>query len=58
MSHEFPLTVGEWCLEPMSAKATAMPQSERLGFYRSLADAQLAAWDATVVGFLELQAAC
>jgi hypothetical protein len=48
MSHEFPLIVGEWCLEPMSAKAAAMPQSERLGFYRSLADAQLAAWDGTV----------
>ncbi len=51
MSHEFPLIVGEWCLESMSAKAAAMPQSERLGFYRSLADAQLAAWDGTVGWF-------
>lgn len=45
MSQDFPLIVGEWCLEPMSANAAALPQSERLGFYRSLADAQLAAWD-------------
>jgi aryl-phospho-beta-D-glucosidase BglC (GH1 family) len=51
MSHEFPLVVGEWCLEPMSAKAAAMPQEERLDFYRSLADAQLAAWDGTVGWF-------
>jgi hypothetical protein len=26
MSPEFPLIVGEWCLEPMSAKAAAMPR--------------------------------
>jgi glucan 1,3-beta-glucosidase len=45
MSRDFPLIVGEWCLEPMSANAAALPQSERLGFYHSLADAQLAAWD-------------
>jgi glucan 1,3-beta-glucosidase len=51
MSPEFPLMVGEWCLEPMSAKAAAMPQEERLDFYRSLADAQLAAWDGTVGWF-------
>ena len=51
MSPEFPLIVGEWCLEPMSAKAAAMPQGERLDFYRSLADAQLAVWDGTVGWF-------
>jgi glucan 1,3-beta-glucosidase len=51
MSQDFPLIIGEWCLEPMSASAAAMPQSERLGFYRSLADAQLAAWDSTVGWF-------
>lgn len=51
MSQEFPLIVGEWCLEPMSANAATLPQSERLEFYRSLADAQLAAWNGTVGWF-------
>jgi glucan 1,3-beta-glucosidase len=45
MSQQFPLIVGEWCLDPMSPKAAALTREERRGFYRSLANAQLAAWD-------------
>jgi glucan 1,3-beta-glucosidase len=45
MSHRFPLIIGEWCLDPMSPKAAALPGEQRRGFYRSLANAQLAAWD-------------
>ena len=45
MSRQLPLIVGEWCLDPMSSVAVALTGEERLKFYRSLADAQLAAWD-------------
>ena len=45
MSQQFPLIVGEWCLEPMSPQAAALAREERRGFYRSLADAQLATWE-------------
>jgi glucan 1,3-beta-glucosidase len=45
MSRQFPLIVGEWCLEPMTVNAAALPQHKRLEFYRSLAQAQLAAWE-------------
>jgi glucan 1,3-beta-glucosidase len=51
MSQHFPMIVGEWCLEPMSAYAAALPESQRLEFYRSLADAQLTVWDDTVGWF-------
>ena len=45
MSRQLPLIVDEWCLDPMSSVAVALTGEERLKFYRSLADAQLAAWD-------------
>jgi glucan 1,3-beta-glucosidase len=45
MSQQFPLIIGEWCLDPMSSKAAALTWEQRRGFYRSLANAQLAAWD-------------
>ena len=45
MSRQLPLIVGEWCLDPMSSAAAALTGKERLRFYRSLADAQLAAWE-------------
>jgi glucan 1,3-beta-glucosidase len=45
MSAQFPLIIGEWCLDPMSAKAAALSREQRPGFYRSLASAQLDAWD-------------
>ena len=45
MSPQFPLIIGEWCLEPMSPKTAALTREQRRGFYRSLATAQLAAWD-------------
>jgi aryl-phospho-beta-D-glucosidase BglC (GH1 family) len=45
MSPQFPLIIGEWRLDPMSPVATALTPEQRRGFYRSLADAQLAAWD-------------
>jgi glucan 1,3-beta-glucosidase len=45
MSGQFPLIVGEWCLEPMSPGAAALTREQRHGFYRSLAYAQLGAWD-------------
>ena len=45
MSRQLSLIVGEWCLDPMSSAAAALTGEERFRFYRSLADAQLAAWD-------------
>jgi len=45
MSQQFPLIIGEWYLDPMSAKAAALTQEQRRGFYHTLANAQLAAWD-------------
>jgi glucan 1,3-beta-glucosidase len=45
MSQQFPLIVGEWCLDPMSPKAAALTREQRREFYGSLANAQLAAWD-------------
>jgi glucan 1,3-beta-glucosidase len=45
MSAQFPLIIGEWCLDPMSPKAAALSREQRPGFYRSLASAQLDAWD-------------
>jgi glucan 1,3-beta-glucosidase len=45
MSQQFPLIIGEWCLEPMSPMAAALTREQRRGFYRSLAYAQLAAWE-------------
>ena len=44
MSPQFPLIIGEWCLDPMSPKAAALTPEQRRRFYRSLAGAQLAAW--------------
>jgi hypothetical protein len=41
MSPQFPLIVGEWCLEPMSPQAAALTREQRRGFYRSLATAHL-----------------
>ncbi len=51
MSQQFPLLIGEWCLDPMSPKAVALTREERLGFYRTLADAQLKAWDGAMGWF-------
>ena len=51
MSGQFPLIIGEWCLEPMSPIATALTPEQRPGFYRSLAYAQLAAWNGAAGSF-------
>lgn len=51
MSPQFPLIIGEWCLEPMSPQAAALAPEQRRGFYRSLANAQLTAWDSAAGWF-------
>jgi len=48
MSRQFPLLVGEWCLNTMSERAAALADDERRHYYRSLAAAQLRAWEPTV----------
>ena len=47
MSQEFPLVVGEWCLDTMSPKAHTLSASERVQYHRALAEAQLAEWEHT-----------
>jgi glucan 1,3-beta-glucosidase len=47
MSARLPIVVGEWCLDTMSPKASKLGKLERLDFYRSLATAQLQAWEST-----------
>ncbi len=51
MSRQFPLIIGEWCLDPMSPKAAVLTGKERLTFFRSVADAQLVAWDSAAGWF-------
>ena len=51
MSQQFPLIIGEWCLDPMSPKTADLTGKERLTFFRSVADAQLAAWDSAAGWF-------
>jgi glucan 1,3-beta-glucosidase len=48
MSAHFPLMVGEWCLDTMSPRAASLSDEERLHYHRSLADAQLKAWEHTI----------
>ena len=47
MSAHVPIVVGEWCLDTMSPKASKLSKEERLDYYRSLATAQLQAWENT-----------
>jgi glucan 1,3-beta-glucosidase len=45
MSTRFPLIVGEWCIDTTSAKPGRLSHAERARYYRTLAEAQLAAWE-------------
>ena len=47
MSAHLPIVVGEWCLDTMSPKAAKLSKEERLDYYRTLATAQLQAWNNT-----------
>jgi glucan 1,3-beta-glucosidase len=46
MSRRFPLVVGEWCIDTTSAKPGTLSRDERARYFRTLAEAQLAAWEA------------
>jgi glucan 1,3-beta-glucosidase len=48
LSEHFPIMVGEWCLDTMSAKAATLSDAERRHYHRSLAEAQLKAWGHTI----------
>jgi glucan 1,3-beta-glucosidase len=48
MSQQFPVMVGEWCLDTRSKKAATLTDEERLDYYRTLAAAQLKAWEHAV----------
>ena len=48
MSQQFPLMVGEWCLNTMSKKDAALTGRERLDYYSRLAEAQFRAWRHTI----------
>lgn len=43
----FPLIIGEWCLDTLTAGAPLPPEPERQAYYRRLANAQLRIWDGT-----------
>lgn len=45
MSARFPLIVGEWCIDTTSTKPCTLSHDDRAAYYRTLADAQLAAWE-------------
>ena len=45
MSKRFPLIVGEWCIDTTSVKPGTLNPDDRARYYRTLADAQLAAWE-------------
>jgi glucan 1,3-beta-glucosidase len=42
---ELPLLVGEWCLNPMSTRIAGLSPAERHRYFRSIAMAQLEAWN-------------
>jgi glucan 1,3-beta-glucosidase len=44
-TRHFPVMVGEWSLEAPSPKVAELPADEQRAFYRSLAEAQLKAWE-------------
>jgi glucan 1,3-beta-glucosidase len=48
MSQQFPVMVGEWCLDTKSKRAAALTDEERLDYYRTLAAAQFKAWEHAV----------
>ena len=43
MSQQFPVMVGEWCLDTKSNRAAALTDEERLDYHRTLAAAQFKA---------------
>jgi glucan 1,3-beta-glucosidase len=45
VTQHFPVMVGEWSLEAASPRVTELPADEKHAFYRSLAEAQLKAWE-------------
>jgi glucan 1,3-beta-glucosidase len=51
MSRTFPLMVGEWSLDTSSTKVAAFTRQERRRYYRSIANAQLHAWDGAMGWF-------
>lgn len=51
MADHFPIIVGEWCLFTGSKEAMTYGKKEKAVYYRTLADAQLRAWENAVGWF-------
>jgi glucan 1,3-beta-glucosidase len=47
LSAQFPLIIGEWCLDTMSDRVSELSPEERARYHATLAKAQLAAWEGT-----------
>jgi glucan 1,3-beta-glucosidase len=45
MAKQFPLIIGEWCLDTMSGRLSELNRDERAHYHATLADAQLMAWE-------------